>query len=42
MTGKLGTVKIGHKIDGAVTWRAAFNATAPVLPGFAIEPAFSL
>lgn len=42
MTGKLGMVKIGHKIDGAVTWRAAFNATAPVLPGFAVEPAFSL
>ena len=42
MTGKLGTVKIGHKIDGAVSWRYAFNAAAPVLPGFAKRPAFAL
>lgn len=32
--GKLGTVKVGHYIDGVVSWRDAFNATAPLLPGF--------
>lgn len=40
MEGALGVVRIGHKIDGDVTWRFAFNASAPVLPGFAKEPAF--
>ena len=42
MEGALGTVRIGHKIDGAVNWRFAFNAAAPVLPGFARERSFSL
>ena len=32
--GALGTVKIGYKIDGVMSWRFAFNAGAPVLPGF--------
>lgn len=32
--GALGVVRIGHKIDGKMTWRDAFNAGAPVLPGF--------
>lgn len=40
--GRLGVVRIGHKIDGRVTWRDAFNASAPVLPGFAAEAAFAL
>lgn len=34
MEGNLGICRIGHKIDGEVTWRFAFNAAAPVLPGF--------
>ncbi|AMY70688.1 protein-L-isoaspartate O-methyltransferase family protein [Frigidibacter mobilis] len=34
MEGALGVARIGHKSDGAVTWRFAFNAAAPVLPGF--------
>lgn len=42
MEGQLGVVRIGHKRDGQVDWRFAFNATAPVLPGFARERAFAL
>lgn len=42
MEGALGVVRVGHKSDGRVTWRFAFNATAPVLPGFAAVPAFML
>lgn len=40
--GVLGVVRIGHKIDGRLSWRYAFNASAPVLPGFHREPAFAL
>lgn len=40
--GNLGLVKIGFKQDGRVSWRFAFNATAPILPGFAKETAFAL
>jgi protein-L-isoaspartate(D-aspartate) O-methyltransferase len=42
MEGVLGTCRIGHKIDGMVTWRFAFNASAPVLAGFAARRAFVL
>jgi protein-L-isoaspartate(D-aspartate) O-methyltransferase len=42
MEGALGVTRIGYKIDGAMTWRYAFNAAAPVLPGFKAQPAFSL
>ena len=42
MEGALGVARIGHKADGRVTWRFGFNATAPVLPGFAAKPAFVL
>ncbi|WP_299788758.1 protein-L-isoaspartate O-methyltransferase [uncultured Marivita sp.] len=42
MEGALGVVRIGHKIDGEMSWRFAFNASAPVLPGFAKETAFAL
>ncbi|MDT8856199.1 protein-L-isoaspartate O-methyltransferase [Paracoccaceae bacterium Fryx2] len=42
MMGALGEVRIGYKIDGSVTWRFAFNATAPVLPGFAAPRKFTL
>ncbi len=34
MEGALGVCRIGHKIDGAVSWRDVFHAAAPVLPGF--------
>ncbi|RWR12250.1 protein-L-isoaspartate O-methyltransferase family protein [Paenirhodobacter populi] len=42
MRGALGTARLGRKIDGVVIWRDVFNATAPVLPGFGVEPAFAL
>ncbi|MCR9158427.1 MAG: protein-L-isoaspartate O-methyltransferase [Rhodobacteraceae bacterium] len=42
MEGALGVVRIGYKIDGDVTWRFAFNATAPVVPGFEKAAAFTL
>ncbi|MEM9581348.1 MAG: protein-L-isoaspartate O-methyltransferase [Pseudomonadota bacterium] len=42
MTGALGEARIGHKIDGMMNWRRAFNASAPVLPGFASTRGFSL
>ncbi len=40
--GNLGVVRIGHKIDGAVNWRFAFNAGAPVLAGFEKRAVFAL
>lgn len=42
MEGSLGVVRIGYKIDGRITWRFAFNAGAPVLPGFERHSAFTL
>ncbi|MDT8328670.1 MAG: protein-L-isoaspartate O-methyltransferase [Roseovarius sp.] len=42
MEGALGVVRIGYKIDGQVSWRFAFNAGAPVLPGFERHAAFTL
>lgn len=42
MEGALGVCRIGYKIDGVVTWRQAFNAAAPVLPGFAAARGFVL
>ncbi|QUJ75278.1 protein-L-isoaspartate O-methyltransferase [Sulfitobacter albidus] len=38
----LGEVRVGHKRAGQISWRLAFNASAPVLPGFARARAFSL
>ena len=38
MQGALGEARLGRKIDGAMSWRVEFNATAPVLPGFARVP----
>jgi protein-L-isoaspartate(D-aspartate) O-methyltransferase len=38
----LGVVRIGHKSDGVVNWRFAFNASAPVLRGFEKRNAFAL
>lgn len=40
--GALGVVRVGYRIDGAVNWRYAFNAGAPVLPGFEASRAFVL
>lgn len=42
MEGPLGVVRIGHRSAGGINWRDAFHAAAPVLPGFARAPAFSL
>lgn len=42
MTDALGEVKIGHKSGGQISWRFAFNAGAPVLPGFTAARGFAL
>ncbi len=40
--GALGVVRIGYKSGGSISWRFAFNASAPVLPGFEKASAFAL
>ncbi|MBF9058175.1 protein-L-isoaspartate O-methyltransferase [Rhodobacterales bacterium HKCCSP123] len=40
MSGQLGEVRMGIKVRGEISWRMEFNATAPVLPGFARAPSF--
>jgi protein-L-isoaspartate(D-aspartate) O-methyltransferase len=40
MDGALGVCRLGHKVDGKIAWRNIFNATAPVLPGFARKAEF--
>jgi len=42
MEGALGAVRIGYKLGGKMTWRFAFNAGAPVLPGFEKQAEFTL
>jgi protein-L-isoaspartate(D-aspartate) O-methyltransferase len=42
MTGALGEARVGYKSGGNVTWRAVFNASAPVVPGFAASRGFRL
>jgi len=42
MVGALGVVRVGVKTHGRLAWRDIFNASAPVLPGFAEMRAFSL
>ena len=42
MEGALGVARIGYKLGGAMTWRFAFNAAAPVLPGFESRSGFIL
>jgi protein-L-isoaspartate(D-aspartate) O-methyltransferase len=46
MDGALGEVRVGHRIPdadgGQVAWRFSFNATAPILPGFARTRSFAL
>jgi protein-L-isoaspartate(D-aspartate) O-methyltransferase len=40
--GPVGTVRLGVRTQGALRWRDAFNALAPVLPGFVRARAFAL
>lgn len=40
--GALGVCRIGYRIDGTVTWRFLFNASAPLLPGFTTQSEFAL
>lgn len=40
MDGALGEVRVGHKRGDEISWRMAFNASAPVLPGFEREAVF--
>jgi protein-L-isoaspartate(D-aspartate) O-methyltransferase len=42
MQGALGEARIGYKTDGRMSWRAIFNASAPVLPGFSVNSGFRL
>ncbi len=42
MTGNLGEAKVGLKLDGEITWRFAFNASAPVLKEFRKKMEFML
>ncbi len=42
MQGPLGTAKIGYVTGGKVSWRAVFNAAAPVLDGFGVQRGFTL
>jgi protein-L-isoaspartate(D-aspartate) O-methyltransferase len=41
-TGALGECRVGYKVDGDVSWRLAFNASAPILPGFEAQHSFTL
>ena len=41
MSGPLGEVRVGYKRAGKISWRLAFNATAPILPGFEREMTFN-
>ena len=40
--GELGTVRSGVFVDGRISWRFAFNAGAPRLPGFERDRSFAL
>ena len=40
--GNLGVVRRGTKLDGRIDWRFAFNAAAPLLPGFVKQREFTL
>ncbi|MFS4438539.1 protein-L-isoaspartate O-methyltransferase family protein [Paracoccaceae bacterium GXU_MW_L88] len=42
MEGAVGQFRVGYKSDSSISWRAVFDATSPVLPGFIAEDAFSL
>lgn len=38
--GALGQCRIGRKTPNGISWRRAFDATAPVMPGFTTEKSF--
>ena len=40
--GRLQVCKIGYKVGGEMSWRPAFHAGAPVLPGFEAKRSFVL
>lgn len=40
--GNLGLVRLGQKVDGTISWRFEFNATAPILAGFEARKEFAL
>lgn len=40
--GSLGVARLGQKLNGRINWRYAFNAHAPLLPGFTRERGFHL
>ena len=40
--GPLGEMRLGIRHNGQISWRAAFNASAPVLPGFERPQVFAL
>ncbi|MCJ8139439.1 protein-L-isoaspartate O-methyltransferase family protein [Falsirhodobacter halotolerans] len=42
MERNLGVARIGYKVDGAISWRPAFNASAPVMSDFTAPRAFAL
>lgn len=42
MEGALGTVRVGYKTEGRMSWRSLFNAGAPVLDGFRRTANFAL
>lgn len=42
LEGELGAVRFGRKLDGRINWRFAFNAGAPILPGFSHSRGFIL
>jgi protein-L-isoaspartate(D-aspartate) O-methyltransferase len=42
MDGALGEVRVGYKRGDDISWRVAFNASAPVLKGFSRQAAFQL
>lgn len=40
--GAYGVLRVGHKHNGRINWRDEFNASLPILPGFARDAAFTL
>ena len=42
MEGALGACRIGYKAEDSVSWRFAFNASAPLVAGFEKERSFAL
>lgn len=42
MDGELGTVRLGVRRNGQVHWQDVFNASAPLLDGFSVQPSFAL